>query len=208
MCFSPPILLPPRFLNLKAGIGSLLPRTFPPSHLASPSFYFSFFFELAMPASSCELPPISVNLPRTNAVMGDIPLESSTSPSSLAADDEQLTVRPCLATFHSLANIFSLQSKPFITLTTENPSLCVLFVVTASVDARFTSLRFQFDIVNKRRSLTELDSDVEKVEPVPGNILGRISKVSRRWVVPAFDVLMILTRRQSSFRASLSKRDV
>ena len=50
-----------------------------------------------MLAPSSGLPPIAVHLPGANALMNDIPVESSTSPSSLAADEEQLTVRPLLA---------------------------------------------------------------------------------------------------------------
>lgn len=38
-----------------------------------------------------ELPPINVHLPGADAAMGNTPLKSSTSPSFLATDDEQLT---------------------------------------------------------------------------------------------------------------------
>ena len=78
-----------------------------------------------MPSSSSEPPPINIYLSGTNAVIGGIPYELSSSPSSLAADDEQLTVRPHFTTFCLLANLFKLGSKPSATLMKANRSLYV-----------------------------------------------------------------------------------
>jgi len=41
--------------------------------------------------SSCAIPPVNVHFPGSNTAISDIPVGSSTSPSSLVADDEQLT---------------------------------------------------------------------------------------------------------------------
>lgn len=59
-----------------------------------------------MPASSCEFSPIDVHLPSANSVISDTALESSTSPSSLAVDDEQLTVRPHFTLIRPLSYLF------------------------------------------------------------------------------------------------------
>ena len=75
-----------------------------------------------MLASSSEHPPINVHLPGANSVMSDIPVELSTSPSSLVLDDEQLMVRPHLTAFQPFANLYPPQSEPFIILMTANQS--------------------------------------------------------------------------------------
>lgn len=68
--------------------------SFLPSPPQTSLFYLSFSFSFEpMMAVSSKLPPVSVHLPGANAVMSDISLEPSTSPSSFVADDEQLTVR-------------------------------------------------------------------------------------------------------------------
>lgn len=78
-----------------------------------------------MPASTCELPPITLHLPGANAVMNDIPVRLSASPSSLDVDNEQLTVRSHPAVFRPFANLSSPESESFIMLTRENLSLYV-----------------------------------------------------------------------------------
>lgn len=130
-----------------------------------------------MTALTCELPPINLRLPGANAVMNDIPVGSSTSPSSLDVDHEQLTVQPRFATSRLSTNLFSLESESFIILMRENRSPCVRPVVAASAGAHFILHWFQFEVVNKRVSLTELDSIVVEVDPIPDNIFKRILKV-------------------------------
>lgn len=63
-----------------------LPLLYPP-----PRRLFPFSFKSTMPASPCEIPPINVHLPGANAVISEIPVKLTASPSSLAVDDEQLT---------------------------------------------------------------------------------------------------------------------
>lgn len=107
-----------------------------PASLFCPYFFFS--SEPTMPTS--EPPPINVHLLGANAATGDIPLKLSTSPSFVSTDDERLTVRPRLTPLLSLINHCSLQSKPFITRVTANPSLYVRPRVTVFVGAQLISL--------------------------------------------------------------------
>ena len=94
ICFSSPILLPPRFLNLKAEIG-LPPTPLPllPCPLSFPSFLFP--FDDTMHTSTPDTSPVGVHPSGANAVINGTPPE--TSPSSLTLDDEELTVRPWLS---------------------------------------------------------------------------------------------------------------
>jgi len=92
-----------------------------------------------MPTSSLQLPPINLHFSGADTAMNDTPPELSTSPSSLAVDDEQLT-----QTIH--------------------------YIHEGKLIA--------FEIVNKRMSLTRLDSNVEEVDPIPGNIFERILKAT------------------------------
>lgn len=127
ICVSSPILPPPRFFKLKAETGCLfygelipllLPRTL--------SFAFVPYFLSTMSASPCEFPPINVHFPGANSVISEIPVEWSTSPSSLIADEEQLTVRPHLTAFRLFAYLHPLESEPSTTLTKEKQSPYVL----------------------------------------------------------------------------------
>ena len=78
-----------------------------------------------MPAYSSNFPPINVHLPGVNSVISDTPAESSTSPSSLVADDEPLTVRPHFIHFRPFAYLCPPESERFIILMTANRSLYV-----------------------------------------------------------------------------------
>ena len=117
------ILLPPRFEaevdTPTANFHSLAP---PPPH----SFVFCPLYpsEPIMP-SSCAIPPVNVHLPASNTVISDIPVGSSTSPSSLVADDEQLTVRPLTAAPCPFAYLCPLESEQFIILMTVDRSRSV-----------------------------------------------------------------------------------
>lgn len=118
------ILLPPRFEaeidTPTANFHSLAP---PPPH--SLVFRFLFPSEFIMP-SSCAIPPVNVHFPGSNTAISDIPVGSSTSPSSLVADDEQLTVRPLFAAPCPFAYLCPPKSEPFIILMTVDRSRCVL----------------------------------------------------------------------------------
>jgi len=91
-----------------------------------------------MPASTCGPLPINLHLPGANTVMGDIPVELPTSPSSLDVDHEQLT-----------RTVHYIHEGEAIT----------------------------FEIVNKRTTLTELDSTVVEVDPISDNVFKRVLKV-------------------------------
>ena len=58
-----------------------------------------------MSSPTCELPPVGLRLPSAKAVMGDIPVGLSTSPSSVDTNHEQLTVWPFSVTFRALTNL-------------------------------------------------------------------------------------------------------
>jgi len=76
-----------------------------------------------MVVSTCELPPIDLQLPGASAVTGDIPIELPTSPPSLDVDNEQLTVWSRFTVLCPLADTFPLESEQFISPTTANQSL-------------------------------------------------------------------------------------
>ena len=80
-------------------------------------------------------------------------------------------------------------------------------VASAFVSAQFIFHSFQFEVVNKRATLTELDSTIGEGDPIPENIFKRISKVGLGCAVFRCLQLTILTRRRSSVLASLAKRD-
>ena len=107
--FHPRFLPPPRLLTSKAAIGSL-PRRPPPSFTPLPLrppllLFFYLSFQSTMPASTHEIPAINLYIPGASAATSDIPVELSTSPSSLDVDHEQLTVCPPSAGFSPSADL-------------------------------------------------------------------------------------------------------
>lgn len=137
---SSPILLPARFLNLKAEIGIPLANLHSFTSPSPPSLIFLSFipFRTTMPASPHKIPPINVHLPGANAVISEIPVELTASPSSLSVDDEQLTVRSPSTNFHLSAHLCLLGSEPSIIPMRGNRSPCVFpLVVVASASAQY-----------------------------------------------------------------------